>query len=86
VSKREKLLKRFLSKPRDFAWSELVTLLNDFGYESAKGGKTGGSRARFANNEIGVVITLHKPHSPSVLKGYQIDQIIAHLKDQGLVS
>lgn len=86
MSKKEKLLKRFLSRPKDFEWGELVTLLGEFGYEPVKGGKTGGSRARFINNEIGVVITLHKPHSPSVLKGYQIDQIIAHLTEQGLLT
>jgi hypothetical protein len=85
VSKKEKLLKRFLSKPKDFSWDELATLLGDFGYESAKGGKTGGSRARFVNDSLGVVITMHKPHSPRVLKGYQIDQIINHLTEHGFL-
>ena len=86
MSKKEKLLKRFLSRPRDFTRNELVTLLGEFGYEPVKGGKTGGSRARFVNDGLGVVITLHKPHSPSVLKGYQIDQIINHLTEHGFLS
>jgi len=51
MSKQEKLLQRFLSKPKDFRYNELRTLLNGFGYEEIKTGRTSGSRVAFFNNE-----------------------------------
>lgn len=84
MTKREKLIERFLSKPKDFNWNELVNILNNFGYEQSGVGKTGGSRARFirANSPP---ITLHKPHPKPILKKYQIDAIIDTLKEEKLL-
>ncbi len=33
MSKRDKLIQRFLALPGDFTWRELVTMLKGFGYE-----------------------------------------------------
>jgi hypothetical protein len=33
MTKREKLIERFLTEPKDFSWEELVNILNGFGYE-----------------------------------------------------
>jgi len=82
LSRSEKLKSRFLSKPNDFTWSELVKLLNLFGYVELTKGKTGGSRRKFAN-EQNEVISLHKPHPTEILKRYAIEQIISHLKEKG---
>jgi len=41
MSRIEKLLKRFLSAPKDFTWEELVKILASFGYEEIIAGKTG---------------------------------------------
>ena len=71
MTRREKLIKRFLSIPKDFTWEELVSLLSGFGFEEVSTGKTGGSRRRFLN-DAGVIITLHKPHPQNILKRYQI--------------
>lgn len=84
MSRKEKLIKRFLSCPKDFTWEELVSLLTGFGFEEASTGKTGGSRRRFIN-ELGVIITLHKPHPQNILKRYQIEQIIEILRREGLL-
>ena len=84
MSRKEKLIKRFLSSPKDFAWEELVSLLIGLGFEEASTGKTGGSRRRFIN-EIGVIITLHKPHPQNILKRYQIEQIIEILRGEELL-
>lgn len=84
MTRREKLLKRFLSKPKDFTWSELVALLSMLGFEEEKVGKTGGSRRRFISNS-GVVISLHQPHPQNNLKMYQIEQITEILKQEGLI-
>ena len=80
----EKLLKRFLAKPQDFTWQELVSLLNGFGYEVIKGGKTCGSRVRFIHPKRGIII-LHKPHPSTVLKRYQLEQVEETLRSEGLI-
>ena len=84
MTKREKLLDRFLLKPKDFTWSELCKVLNGFGYEQISAGKTGGSRARFVNENYPPII-LHKPHPKPVLKRYQLEDIINLLKQEKLL-
>jgi hypothetical protein len=49
MGRRDKLITRLKSRPRDFMWEELVRLLEGLGYAEAKTGKTGGSRRRFAH-------------------------------------
>ena len=82
MSKQEKLLQRFQTKPTDFSWTELKSLLAGFGYELAAGGKTGGSRVRFLHPDRPPII-LHKPHPTPVLKRYQVEQILKFLKKEG---
>jgi hypothetical protein len=82
MSRQEKLIIRLLSVPKDFTWDELVKVLNSFGYEELKGGKTGGSRRRFVDGDKNI-ITLHKPHPVNIVKGYAIKEIIEHLKLKG---
>ncbi len=84
LSKRTKIINRFLSRPSDFTWQELVTLLSGFGYTLAKGGKTGGSRVKFIHETLPPII-LHKPHPTPVLKRYQLEQIEDTLKGEGLI-
>ena len=51
MSKKEKLIGRFLSMPSDFHYDEMVKLLGYFGYSEVKKGKTSGSRVKFENEE-----------------------------------
>jgi len=44
MSKKEKLIARFLGMPSDFHYDEMVKLLGHFGFEEVKKGKTSGSR------------------------------------------
>lgn len=83
MTKLEKLIDRFLSKPTDFSWQELVKLLNGFGYTQISTGKTAGSRARFIHPEYPPII-LHKPHPKPILKRYQIINIIELLQQEEL--
>ena len=83
MSKREKLIQRFLSKPADFSWGELKSLLEGFGYELG-GGKTGGSRVKFLHAHHPPVV-LHKPLPTPVLKRYQVEQIAEFLKKEGFL-
>ena len=84
MSKQEKLVHRFKSKPADFSWGELKSLLSGFGYLLSTGGKTGGSRVKFMHQERPPVI-MHKPHPNPVLKRYQVDQILEFLKKEGVL-
>ncbi|MFZ5906747.1 MAG: type II toxin-antitoxin system HicA family toxin [Nitrospirota bacterium] len=84
LSKRKKIIDRFLSRPRDFTWQELVSLLNGFGYRLAKPGKAGGSRVKFIHETLPPII-LHKPHPTPVLKKYQLEQIEEILRGEGLI-
>jgi len=79
MSRNEKLLSRLLSVPSDFTWDELVRILFYFGYKEIKGGKTGGSRRKFAD-EKKQIIALHKPHPSNIVKEYAIRDVIAYLK------
>jgi len=83
LSKKDKLLARLLLSPKDFTFEELITLLGSFGYYAVKSGKTGGSRVAFSNGED--YFRLHKPHPRNTLKPYQIDDIIASLKERKLI-
>jgi hypothetical protein len=85
MSKKNKLLKRLLSKPKDFSYAELVSLLGYLGYDEFTKGKTAGSRRAFVNNQTMHIIRLHKPHPKKILKMYQINEIIGELRKQALL-
>jgi hypothetical protein len=82
MSKIEKLISRFLKRPKDLTWDELVAILDYYGYNELPSGKTGGSRRKFANNN-NIIISLHKPHPRLIVKSYVIDQVLDHLKEKG---
>ena len=84
MTKREKLIQRLRSKPKDFTWKELVAMLEGFGYTRVGRGKTGGSRVRFVHVNY-PTISLHRPHPSPVLKRYQIEQVEEVLRGEGLI-
>lgn len=84
MSRHDKLIKRFLSHPADFAWDELISLLAGYGYAPAKAGKTGGSRVRFIHEALEPII-LHRPHPTRVLKQYQLEQVEEILRKGNLI-
>ena len=74
MTKKDKLIRRFLKGPLDFQFQELVTLLGFFGYYEVAKGKTSGSRVRFMNDQE-TLIVIHKPHAGKSLKRYQLKLI-----------
>ena len=74
MSKRDKLVERFLKMPKDFHFNEMVKLLGYHDFKPVKKGKTSGSRVKFENRE-GIPILLHKPHPGGIMKMYQLKQI-----------
>jgi hypothetical protein len=85
MSKTEKLLQRFLSKPKDFTFEELGRLLKSFGYEEAKTGKTSGSRVAFYNVELDNMIKFHKPHPSQIMKQCYLRDIERQLRDKEVI-
>lgn len=80
MSKREKMKARFLSRPKDFTYAELESLLKILGYEEIKTGKTSGARKAFINRKTKHILRLHKPHPGNELRVYQMDYIIQELE------
>jgi predicted RNA binding protein YcfA (HicA-like mRNA interferase family) len=79
MSRREKLIERFLAVPNDFTYDELVRLLGYYGFIEISTGKTSGSRVRFSN-EKKQIINVHKPHPGNIVRTYVIKQILENLK------
>lgn len=87
MSRKEKLLLRFLSQPKDFTFDEAVRLLKDFDFYEVSTGKTSGSRIRFRNESYPInVIKFHKPHPSKILKPYVLDIIRMNFEDCGLLT
>jgi len=78
MSKHEKALQRLLSKPADFTWGELKSLMQAFDYELKV---TGGSGRKFVRPEA--VFMIHEPHPRKVLKAYQVRAVLEFLRKEG---
>lgn len=85
MSRREKLLKRFLGRPADFGFDEMSRLLEGFGYEKMRMGKSAGSRAAFVRRADRHIIRLHRPHPGSIMKTYQLELVEEALRAKGLI-
>jgi len=85
MSKKDKQIIRLISKPKDYKYAELTSVLKQLGYIEIKSGKTAGSRRAFINKETKHIIRLHKPHPKEILKIYQLDYIINELKKEKLL-
>lgn len=83
MSKKDKLIKRLLKKPKDFTFNEMESLLSYFDYELKQGGT--GSGVKFMKVGSNDVINFHKPHPNGILKRYVLDQVIEKLRKDGLL-
>ncbi len=85
MSKKKKLLERFLSAPKDLTYDELTLFLRMFNYEEQKIGHTTGSAVCFKHKKNGNVIRFHKPHPHNIIKGYIIKYIKMELEKEGVL-
>ena len=83
MSKKDKLIDRLLSKPKDFTFNEMVSLLSYFGYELKQVGI--GSGVKFIKEGSNEVINFHKPHPSGILKRYVLEQVIEKLRKEGVL-
>ena len=74
MSKKDKLLKKFLEKPprKDLTYQELKTLLLNIGYKKLEGQ---GSRVKFYRDDGSFPVSIHKPHPGNILKSYVVKEI-----------
>lgn len=78
MSKRQKALQRLLTKPADFTWNELKSVMEALGFELKV---TGGSGRKFVKPDA--VFMIHEPHPYKLLKAYQIRAVIEFLTREG---
>jgi hypothetical protein len=83
MGRKEKLIERFKSKPKDFTFDEMRNLLELLGFELSHKGKTSGSCVKFIKGHV--PISLHKPHPREELLEYQIKMVIEGLEKEGLI-
>ena len=83
MGKKEKLINRLKSHPKDFTFKEMQNLLELLKFEMSNKGKTSGSRVKFMKDSI--VIILHKPHPRKELLEYQIKQVLEILERECLI-
>jgi predicted RNA binding protein YcfA (HicA-like mRNA interferase family) len=82
VSKQEKLFRRLASKPTDFTWSELVSLMTALGFEVER---ASGSGRKFIHSQTQTTLFIHEPHPTKILKAYQVRDVIQLLKAEGFI-
>ncbi len=85
MGKKDKLIAKLKSHPKDFTFDEAESLLEYFSYTRCDKGKTSGSRVMFTNSENSTKIALHKPHPREELLDYQIKQLVDFLEQEGLI-
>jgi hypothetical protein len=79
MTKRQRALDRLLTKPADYTWSELRSLMEGFGYELQA---VGGSGRKFVDPISGSGLFIHQPHPSSILKAYQVKLAIQFLRNE----
>lgn len=84
MSKAEKALIRLQSKPKDFTWAEVTTILNRCGFTPLKTG--GGSHKKFYNQDNDVLLSISRPHPRDILLEYQLNALIDALKETGHIN
>ena len=86
MNKKDKLLKRFYSLPKDFTFDEMVNVFSFYGFHQENKGATSGSRVIFVNNIDGNSYIMHKPHPSNIIKGYVMRQVFTFLKANGYIN
>lgn len=76
MSKKDKLIKRLYAIPSDFTYEEMKQLLEYYGFEEVKSGKTSGSSVKFYNKVSGMRMYFHRPHPGNIVKKYILRELI----------
>lgn len=82
MSKQEKLLIKLRSRPKDFTWDELCSVMRSLGYKLKN---SDGSRRKFFHEQTKAVVSLHEPHPRKYLLEYQVNLVLDHLHAKGII-
>lgn len=82
VARKDKLITRLLSKPKDFTWGEACTVMIASGFALTN---RAGSRRVFKHVESKLKVSMHEPHSRTHLLPYELDYLIDGLKGTGQI-
>ena len=80
MARLDKLLARLASKPNDFSWDELCSLMSFLGYQLKT---SGGSGRKFYDPASTAKLFMHQPHPSNILKAYQVRDTLIFLKQEG---
>ena len=83
VARKDKLILRLKSKPKDFAWSEACAVMSACGFELQN---RKGSRRMFTHIETRLKVSIHEPHSRPNLLPYELDALLDGLKGTGQIT
>ena len=83
MNKKDKLLQRFRTLPRDFSFDEMMAVFKGCGFSLSNKGATSGSRIEFINEKDGNSYIMHKPHPSNIIKGYVMRQVYSFLEVNG---
>ncbi len=81
----EKLIKRMLTRPKDFEESELDRVFKHFHYRKLT---DGGSGLKYINDDDKSMINFHSPHKENAqkaIKDYVLKKAIEELKRKGKI-
>ena len=84
MGQKEKLINRLKSRPKDFTFDEVESLLGYLDYKRSDKGRTSGSRVMFVSDNHPPIM-MHKPHPRKELLDYQVKQLLEMLKQEGLI-
>lgn len=84
MTKSETRLARLKSRPADLQWDELVAVMGDFDFKWIQN-PGGSSHGHFYNSETKRKFGITKPHSPTIVKRYQIKDVLKMLEDDGFI-
>ena len=85
INKKEKLIKRFRTLPKDFTFEEVEALFNGCGFTLENKGATSGLRVKFYNEKDQNSYIMHKPHPSNIIKGYIMRDILNYLLKNGYI-
>ncbi len=83
MGKKEKLIKKLKSLPKDMTFEELQTLLLELGFEVSNKGRTSGSRIMFRRGDLNIMI--HKPHPRKEMLVFYLREILKKLEAEGII-
>ena len=83
MSKKDKLISRLKSKPKDMTFAELEALLLSLGFKKDNKGRSSDSRVEFVYGDV--LVKIHRPHKYMYFHEYQIKDVINVLTAGGLI-